>query len=80
MGPAYVNDELEIAQAAQWLEAHGYTVRRWPTGLRAWRGEPWPIRTPGQIRKRRAEVERLAQAGHLPGKFFYGGLNFALDM
>ena len=44
--------DLEIALA--WCEAHGYTVRRWAGGARAWLGAPRPVRTTHQILSRRA--------------------------
>jgi len=71
---------FDLAGALAWCERNGYTIRRWPQGARAFKGEPWPIRAKAQIRKRRDEVESLAQRGYLPSGFYYGGLDFALDM
>lgn len=66
--------------AIAWLEAHGYTVRRWPNGARAWKGTPWPIRTRGQIQRKREQVEKAVMAGRLDGGFNWTSLDFALDM
>lgn len=71
--------EFDLARALAWCEAHGYAVRRWPGGARAWKGQPWAVRTRQQIRRRRVEVEGLVRGGHLPGGFFFAGLDFALD-
>lgn len=72
--------EFDLEEALAWCEAHGYTVRRWPGGGRAWKGQAEPIRTRSRILRRRVEVERLARAGQLPGDFYFTGLDFALDM
>ena len=67
-----------------WLEKHGYTVRRWSNGARAFLGAPWPIRTRREIYWKRqrmeAEVSRLIKAN--PGKPTPGWtfLDFAFDM
>ena len=66
--------------AVSWLEDHGYTVRLWPYGARAFRGKPWPIRNTAGILRRRAEVEALAQAGRLPSSFTWSALDFAFDI
>jgi len=71
--------DLDLDWALAWCEAHGFTVRRWPTGARAFRGKPWPIRTVGEIKRRREQVERDVRAGLLPGGFYWAGLDFALD-
>jgi hypothetical protein len=55
--------ELETMLA--WCEANGWTVRRFlPLGARAWKGTaPRPIRTAGQIIKRRDELTRRPVPG-----------------
>lgn len=53
-------DELDKALA--WCRSHGWTVRQWqkvlyfPAGARAWKGEQKPVRTQGQIMRRRSEL------------------------
>lgn len=74
-----VKPDLDLEWALAWCETHGYTVRRWPGGARAWLGAPWPIRTVAEIRRRREQVERDARLGTLPRDFYWGGLDFALD-
>ena len=79
-GASLHGPEFDLEEALAWCEAHGYTVRRWPGGARAWKGQPWVIRTRGRIRRRRVEVESMARAGQLPSDFYFTGLDFALDM
>jgi hypothetical protein len=69
---------FDLEGALAWCEAHGYTVRRWEGGARAWRGVPWPVRTHAQILRKRSEVERMVFAGHADGHLLT--LDFALDM
>jgi len=69
---------FDLEGALAWCEAHGYTVRRWDGGARAWRGVPWPVRTRAQIRRKRSEVERMVFAGRASGNLLT--LDFALDM
>jgi hypothetical protein len=70
--------DFDMEGALAWCEAHGYTVRRWEGGARAWKGAPWPIRTRAQILRKRSEVEREALAGHSSGNLL--SLDFAYDM
>ncbi len=74
-----VKANLDLEWALAWCEAHGYTVRRWPGGARAWYGTPWPIRTVAEIKRRREQVERDARLGSLPRDYYWAGLDFALD-
>lgn len=62
---------FDLEGALTWCEDHGYVVRRWPGGARAWKGsKPWPIRTGYGIFKARQRAER-------EGKGF--SLDFAYD-
>jgi hypothetical protein len=74
-----IKPDLDLDWALAWCEAHGFTVRRWPGGARAFRGKPWPIRTVGEIKRRREQVERDVRLGALPRDFYWAGLDFALD-
>jgi hypothetical protein len=49
--------DFDLEAALAWCESNGYTVRRWPGGARAWKGEPWVIRTGWQIVKLRRKLE-----------------------
>ena len=69
---------FDLEEALAWCEAHGYTVRRWKGGARAWLGVPWPVRTRAQILRKRSAVERQVFAGHADGHLLT--LDFALDM
>jgi len=72
--------DFPLADAIAWLKFNGYTVRQWPNGARAFKGQPWPIRNTAGILRRRAEVEALAQAGQLPSGFTWSALDFAYDL
>jgi hypothetical protein len=69
---------FDLEAALAWCEAHGYTVRRWNGGARAWKGKPWPVRTQAQILRKRTQVERQVLAGRADGRLL--SLDFALDM
>ena len=49
--------EFDIEETLAWCQENGWTVRRWPGGARAWKGEPLPIRDQRAvlIMRRRAE-------------------------
>ena len=51
-------DGFNLRGALTWCESNGYTVRRWHRGARAWKGEPWVIRTRAQIYHKRRQVEQ----------------------
>ena len=46
---------FDLRAALAWCENHGYAVRRWHNGARAWLGGAWVIRTRGQIQRKRAQ-------------------------
>jgi len=50
--------DFGLDAALDWCREHGYTVHVWRGGARAWRGEPWVIRTRLQIWRKREQVER----------------------
>jgi len=54
------NPKHWLTRVGAWLEDHGYTVFNWGSGLRAFRGDPWPIRTRREIWKKRQQVEERA--------------------
>jgi len=49
---------FNIESAVTWCQNHGYTVRRWHNGARAWLGGAWVIRTRRQIKTMRQRAER----------------------
>ena len=49
--------DFDLQAALDWCRENGYTVHYWRYGARAWRGEPWPIRTMHQIVKLRRRLE-----------------------
>jgi hypothetical protein len=69
---------FDLDDALAWCEENDYTVRRWKSGARAWKGDkPQPIRTRSQIWRRRTRAERWALRGDAGGSTL--GLDFALD-
>lgn len=54
--------DLDLNTALAWCREHGYTVRTWHDGARAWHGEIWVIRTRAQIKRRREQAERRLAA------------------
>lgn len=75
-----IKSEAEIRQILEWCEAKKWTVRRWPGGARAFRGDPKPVRDRAAIlaMRRRANEEMRSphQTGIETGKTFY---DFAFD-
>lgn len=69
-----------LMAAVNWLASHGYVVRIWPYGARAFKDDFWPVRDAGRIIVRRRDVEREVQAGVLPSWFNWHTLDFAFDM
>ena len=58
---------FDLDAALDWCAQHGYAIRRWPGGARAWRAPtPWIIRT-------RNLIQRMRE--HNP----YAQLDFAFD-
>jgi len=54
--------DLDLQTALAWCREHGYTVRTWHNGARAWHGTPWVIRTREQIKRRREQADRQVAA------------------
>lgn len=65
-----------LEAAVAWLEAHGYTVRRWPGGARAWLGEILPVRNKAQIIMLRNQL--AYEVPHDPTQ--YHALDLAYDL
>jgi hypothetical protein len=72
--------DFDLDGALAWCEEHGYTVIRWPTGARAFKGAPWPLRSTQRIRQKRDEVTALVRQGKLDPNFNWLGLDFAYAM
>jgi len=53
---------FDLERAIGWCEENGYTVHRWGGGARAWKAEPWVIRTRRQIQKLRQRLEGAARS------------------
>lgn len=70
--------EAEWNDAILWCESHGWNVRRWPEGARAFKGEPQPVRDAKAIMsmRRRAETEFARRENIGSNKIFY---DFAYD-
>ena len=57
-----VHLDLDLDAALAWCDEHGYTIRTWDGGARAWHGEMWVIRTASQIKRERERLERRSRA------------------
>lgn len=57
------NSTMSIDDMVSWLEDHGYRVYRWPTGARAFYGDPHPVRSTEQIRRLRDKLKRRKMDG-----------------
>jgi hypothetical protein len=74
--------DFDLDAALAWCKENGYTVRRWPSGARAWRGKPWPVRTAHQIVKlrRKLEADWLTEFRRNPGKWSTFDTLLSLDL
>ena len=52
--------DFDLQAALEWCTNNGYTVRVGTWGARAWKGQPWVIRTREQIKRKRARAEDTA--------------------
>ncbi len=69
---------FDLDAALDWCARHGYTVRRWTDGARAWRGDRiLPVRSRMEIRRRRLQAERRAMRGDSDGARL--SLDFAFE-
>ena len=53
---------FDLEDALAWCRENGYSVRQWAGGARAWKGEPWVIRTRAQILRKRRQIEAEVRA------------------
>ena len=49
--------EFDLEAALHWCEQHGWKVRRWPGGARAWVNELTPVRTKLEIIRLRDQLK-----------------------
>jgi hypothetical protein len=49
--------DAEAATAIAWCKQHGWTVREFPGGARAWKGEVKPVRDASTIKMLRRQIE-----------------------
>jgi hypothetical protein len=61
----HLDDGFDLKAAVDWCRANGYTVMEWPDLVRAWHGQPEPIRTRRQIIRERDRLQRRASSGNL---------------
>jgi hypothetical protein len=55
---AHINYGSTLAEMVAWFEEHGWTVRTWPGGARAFKGSPRPVRD-----ATRAKIEARSHIG-----------------
>lgn len=71
---------FDLSVALETLEDAGWTVRRWATGARAWRGPAMPVRTREQIiGMRRRQSRRLAESHGQPEPEFTTFIDYAYE-
>jgi hypothetical protein len=69
---------FDLDAALDWCKQHGYSVRRWRDGARAWRGDRIrPMRSRRQIEYRRMKAEQRAIGGDSDGTLL--SLDFAFE-
>jgi hypothetical protein len=61
--------DLEVS--ITWCENHGFTVRRWPGGARAWKGEAMPVRDAGAIMRLRSQIKSAFVRGESDARNSY---------
>ena len=61
------NAAMSLDAMVAWLNENGWTVRRWPGGARAWKGEMLPVRSRYQIKRKREELKARWQEGNAQG-------------
>lgn len=64
---SHKKDEFKYEEALDWLRAHGWVVRQWPTGARAWKYGLKPVRSRGQILKLRSQMSSRPPRPELQG-------------
>ena len=70
---------FNLEAALEWCTNNGYTVRVGTWGARAWKGQPWVIRTRYQIKRRREQAERAAFSSQADPHTTSLQIDFALD-
>jgi len=60
-GEAYELDR-PLQEALDWCRENHYTIYEWSGGARAFRGEPWPIRSSRAMKTLRDRMEQEANA------------------
>jgi hypothetical protein len=60
--------DAEAEAAVQWCKKNGWTVREFPGGARAWKGEVKPVRDASTIMKMRRQVTANFQRGEIDSR------------
>lgn len=71
---------MTLAQMIDWCESHGYHVRQWANGARAWLGQPKPIRTRDEIQRLRERLNQQRDRGSLPDGLQIHTLDLRYDL
>ena len=66
---SHLNYSTSLADMITWFQAHGWTVRTWGKGARAFKGAPRPVRDPLQAKmsQRIHEVEYRCEDWQIDG-------------
>jgi len=78
----HVNATTGLEDMVKWFKDHGWYVREWPGGARAFLGKPIPVRSKKEILRMRSELERqtMLHQGHHPRGFQINTLDLAVDL
>lgn len=76
----HTNAETSLADMVAWFKQRGWTVREWPGGARAFRGQPMPVRTKGEILRLRRRIDLDAMLKRLPPGVQAHALDLAVDL
>lgn len=47
---SHLNYSETLPEMVDWFRSHGWSVRTWPGGARAFKGQPRPVRSPGSAK------------------------------
>ncbi len=74
--------DFDLEAAIRWLQEHGWSVRRWSDGARAWRGPMLPVRDSVAIQRLRNKLteESHLYQGHHPRGLQVHTLELAFDL
>jgi hypothetical protein len=75
-------DDRSLEDLESFLKGVGYNTFNWQRGARAFRGEPWPVRTRREIWRKRRQLEEIADSkmGQNPERWHAEETLLAMDL